>query len=193
MQGGEDVIFGDSGTVTFGATDTVTGITTTDDGNGGGNKITVGAAANPVDAIIFGGEGSNTITMSDGQGFVFGGDGIMNYTTTGALTQATSEVPDIVGNDTLSLGSASVIAFGGSGNSTITATQGSSYIFGHEGEAYYGASGGPLQFVLSIDPTDGTGTKITVNDNSSDFERHLRRQRRRDDHGWRRDRYDCRP
>jgi Ca2+-binding RTX toxin-like protein len=128
----------------------------------------VGAAANPVDAIIFGGEGSNTIIMSDGQGFVFGGDGIMNYTTTGALTTVTSEIPDIVGNDTLSLGSASVMAFGGSGNSTIKAGQGSSFIFGHEGQAYYGATGGPLEWVQTFDPTDGTSTSINVNDNATD-------------------------
>ncbi|HET6237314.1 MAG TPA: hypothetical protein VFE41_20495 [Acetobacteraceae bacterium] len=167
-QTGVDVIFGDNGTVTYGTTDIVTGIATTDDGLGGNDTITIGAAADPAEAIVFGGEGSNTITMSDGQGFVFGGDGIMNYTTLGALTEVTSEVPDVVGNDTLNLGSASVIAFGGSGNSTINAGAGSSFIFGHEGEAYYGATGGPLGYVESIDPTDGTGTTIKVADTPAD-------------------------
>jgi hypothetical protein len=167
-QTGVDVIFGDNGTVTYGATGAVTGITTTDDGIGGNDTIIVGAAANPADAIVFGGEGSNTITMSDGQGVVFGGDGIMNYTTTGALTTITSVVPDIVGNNTLNLGSASVIAFGGSGNSTITAGRGSSFIFGHGGQAYYGATGGPIEYIESIDPTDGAGTTITVNDIAGD-------------------------
>ncbi len=166
VQTGVDVIFGDGGTVTYGATGVVTGIATTDDGKGGNDTITIGIAANPAEAIVFGGEGSNTITMNDGQGVVFGGDGIMNYTTTGALTTITSVVPDIVGNDTLNLlGSTSVIAFGGSGNSTINAGQGSSFIFGHEGQAYYGATGGILESVKTIDPTDGTGTTITVNDN----------------------------
>jgi hypothetical protein len=167
-QSGVDVIFGDNGTVTYGAANNVVGITTTDDGKGGNDTITIGAAANPADAIVFGGEGSNTIAMADGQGFVFGADGIMNYTTTGALTMAESVVPDIVGNNTLNLGAASVIAFGGSGNSTIKASQGSSFIFGHEGEAYYGATGGPLQYVESIDPTDGSSTSITVNDIAGD-------------------------
>jgi Ca2+-binding RTX toxin-like protein len=167
-QTGVDVIFGDGGTVTYGSTGAVIGITTTDDGIGGNDTIAIGAAANPVDAIVFGGEGSNTITMSDGQGFVFGGDGIMNYTTLGALTTVTSEIPDVVGNNTLNLGAASVIAFGGSGNSTINAGQGSSIIFGHEGEASYGSSGGPLVFVESLDPTDGTGTTIKVADVAAD-------------------------
>ncbi len=164
-QTGVDVIFGDSGTVTYtGATAIVTGITTTDDGNGGNDTITISGVANPADAIVFGGEGSNTITMSTGQGDVFGGDGTMTYTATGALTTITSVVPDIVGNDTLNLGNASVIAFGGSGTSTIKAGQGASFIFGHEGQAYYGATGGPLQYIETIDPTDGTGTTITVQD-----------------------------
>ncbi len=167
-QTGVDVIFGDNGTVTYGTSGIVTGIATTDDGVGGNDTIAIGAAANPSDAIVFGGEGSNTIYMTDGQGFVFGGDGSMSYTSTGALTTAMSAVPDVVGNNTLNLGSASVIAFGGSGNSTINAGQGSSYIFGHEGEAYYGATGGPLQLIGSIDPTDGTGTTIKVADVAAD-------------------------
>jgi hypothetical protein len=162
------VIFGEGGTVTYGTGGVVTGITTTDDGIGGNDTITIGAAANPAEAIVFGGEGSNTITMSDGQGFVFGGDGTMSYTTTGALTTVTSVVPDIVGNDTLNLGAASVIAFGGSGHSTINAGQGSSFIFGHEGEAFYGSSGGPLEVIESLDPTDGTGTTIKVADVAAD-------------------------
>jgi hypothetical protein len=167
-QTGVDVIFGDNGTVTYAAPAIVTGITTTDDGNGGNDTITVGSAANPAEAILFGGEGTNTISMSNGQGDVFGGDGSLAYTATGALTTITSVVPDLVGNDTLNLGAASVIAFGGSGNSTINAGQGSSFIFGHEGQAYYGATGGPIQFIRTIDPTDGTSTKITVSDALAD-------------------------
>jgi hypothetical protein len=71
-----------------------------------------------------------------------------------------------------------VIAFGGSGNSTINAGQGSSFIFGHEGEAYYGSAGGPLVFIESLDPTDGTGTTIKVADVAADTNSVLQRKDR---------------
>ncbi len=161
---GIDVIFGNKGVVTYasGVTGPVTSIVSSDSAGAGNDTITVG---NAVDAIVFGGQGSNRITLGNGDGTVFGNDGAMSFTlqgTVSVLTSARTINPGIGGADTITVGNGNFQVFGGVGANTIRTGAGNDIVFGHDGGINYDPVSGLITSLASANPTDSGATNITV-------------------------------
>ena len=112
------------------------------------------------DAIVMGGAGGDQITTSSSTSFVFGDDGMIDWT--GALypegqtwAGENSDPTDIDlvmstdptdgGDDTISVGAGQAIVVGGAGNDHITGGSGTNVILGDNGEIE-GVSGNPDPF-----------------------------------------------
>ena len=163
---GTDVIFGDNGTIDLAASGQLETVMSVYDSGGGNDKITVGPAN---DAIILGGEGSNTIATGAGAGIIFGNEGEIQYSpagtlshvfSTNAITTETGAPGYVTGNNIITVGSGDFDILAGIGTETVTVGNGDNIIIGHDGKLSYTA--GILTSVVSIDPAEGGTATITM-------------------------------
>ena len=133
-----------------------------------------------------GGTGADTITTSTSTSFVFGDDGLIDWTGTlypqgapwaGANSDASdidlvqSTDPTDGGDDQITIGSGQAIVVGGFGNDTITGGSGTNVMLGDNG-AIYGVSGNPnpfgtLPMTVGLVQTTNPGAQYGGNDTIS--------------------------
>ena len=175
---GFNVILGDSGEIDsagpnsspFGGLPITLGvIQTTAPTVGGADTITTGSGSD----VVLGGPGSDTIVTGDGTNIVLADDGEIDW----ALDGNPADIDRILstnstdgGNDTINVGSGSVIAIGGYGSDTITGGTDSNVIIGDNGEIDAAAADSPrfgslpitLGVVKTTYPGDGSDDTITT-------------------------------
>jgi len=153
---GDDVLLGDNATVTW---DPATGFVMqfaslgTDGGN---DTIIAGEGRN----LALGGVGMDGVTAGAGDDVVVGDNGVVNFTSLGVITDATStDLGQGVG-ESLDAGAGNNVVLGGAGGDTITTVGGVDVVIGDNGQATW--TGGVLTQFKSTDTTAGTGGNDTI-------------------------------
>ena len=132
VDGGQNVVIGDSATLTFdpnsGVLLTAVSIGT---GNGGNDTINTGGGNN----VIVGGAGSDTITVAGGSNIVIGDNASIGWTAgQGGFTGISAIASNDGGPDTITIsGTGTNWVMGGTGADTITTGDGNDIVFGDFG------------------------------------------------------------
>src|SRR5258706_8358155 len=106
---GDNIVVGDSGSLTYAAGGVLTILTTTDPTPGGDDRITNRAGNDR----ILGGVGNDTINGGDGNNIVIGDNGKLNYTAAGVPTLVTTSDVSSGGGDTTTTRAGGGLILGG--------------------------------------------------------------------------------
>ena len=155
---GNDNIIGDNGVIEI-SSGIVTFIDSTDpdDTTTGNDIIEAGDGEN----YVIAGGGSDSVTSGAGDDYVIGDHGTMTFTDSGILTQITTKLDGLGGDDTLTLGDGNNIAAGGRGKDNITAGAGDDILLGDSGVINRDAAG-IITHIKNIDPDQGGNDTITA-------------------------------
>ena len=125
--GGDNVIAGDSASMTFDTAGVLHFFTTIAPTIGGSDDITLTTGDN----IVFGGAGSDTVTIADGSNIVFGDNGQVGWNADRSTGFLTATDPTAGGADTIVVhGSGNNWIVGGTGGDSITTGSGDDIVFG---------------------------------------------------------------
>ncbi len=166
---GNSIIVGDNGTVNYyAATDTLDNVTTSDTANSTGGNDTIQAGNG--NTIAIGGVDADTIALGStagGTSIVLGDNGVVQMDSTGTLLSSITTTgfnQNLGGDDTISVGNGTMVAFGGYGNDSITAGTGTvtfSIFVGDNGTATYDATG-LVAMVTTTDTSNSTGGNDSI-------------------------------
>ena len=124
-------------------------------------RSTLGDTAGGTD-YIFGGPGNNQITMGNGNAYIIGASGqIEFYSGSSVVETVQSTDPDTGGNDTIQTGDGNHTIIGGDGANTISVGNGNNTIIGDNGTVQYYSSG-ILASIETTNPTIGGNNTITA-------------------------------
>ena len=155
MGGGDDVVIGDNGSVTF-VSGILTNATTSDTTNatGGDDQINFTSDGSK---FVLGGIGTDTIDAFGGNHVVMGDNGTLIFdATTGNLTEARTSDTNLGATDAITVGQGNIVAFGGAGSDTITTSTGTNTVFGDFGVAQFTPTG-LVTSAVSTDLGEGAG------------------------------------
>ncbi|MEQ9410084.1 MAG: hypothetical protein RIK87_20275 [Fuerstiella sp.] len=162
---GKNVVVGDHGRATFNATGFLRTAATLSAANGAADTVTTGTGSD----IVFGGAGSDDITVSDGRNVVLGDHGIIEFDGAGQWTKVDSTDEGIGGNDTIASGDHADLIIGGTGRDTIISTDGDNVVIGDNASLTLNSAGELLTLDSSFvndgdtdDITTGAGNDIVV-------------------------------
>ena len=126
-----------------------------------GDTIRLGDTAGGTD-YIFGGPGNNQITMGDGNAYIIGASGqIEYYAGSDVVETVQSTDPGTGGSDAIQAGSGDHTIIGDNGSSSITAGNGDNIIVGDNGTIDY-CSTGLLASIVTTSPAAGANNTITA-------------------------------
>jgi Ca2+-binding RTX toxin-like protein len=156
--GGVDVVIGDNGQATWtGGVLTQIRSSDTTAGTGGDDTISVGAGRN----YVVGGVGADGITAGADDDVVLGDNGVVNFTTSGVITDASATELGLGGADTIDAGGGNNVVIGGAAGDTVTTDAGNDVILGDNGNLTFTA--GVLTEAVTTDTSDATGGNDVLN------------------------------
>ncbi len=189
---GQNLIFGAAGAVTRDSRNQAFVYATTVEEGIGGNNIIIAGLRSQVGELVFGGIGSNIITVGAGNNVVLGHLGVINI---GAMTSYTTAqradgshpdvwariVPELsnpaptsqgglagintvaaTGADTISAGNGNNVIIGGGGNNTITTGGGTNVVFGAAGAVTRDARTRAVLIAQTVEENLGGNDTINV-------------------------------
>eukprot|EP01061_Rhynchopus_euleeides_P031867 TRINITY_DN527_c0_g1_i2.p1 TRINITY_DN527_c0_g1~~TRINITY_DN527_c0_g1_i2.p1 ORF type:complete len:7344 (+),score=2902.47 TRINITY_DN527_c0_g1_i2:122-22153(+) len=153
-EGGDDVVFGDNGRVSYAPGETTYASVSPEDG--GDDTIDVASGKD----VVFGGIGSDVIDAGKHDDVVFGDHGSVELVGEGDITLFSIETNETVGGaDTITAGSGEDTVFGGQDGDTIDGNEGKDVVFGDHGNVTI-RPGTNLTVVVSISEADGGADTI---------------------------------
>ena len=159
---GDDRVLGDNGSFSFDAAGRLSSMRSTQTGQGGDDRIDVGAGNN----LVIGGAGSDHISSGDGNDLILGDSGELSmFAGTERLQQVRSIAASDGGDDQIRAGAGDDVVVGGTGADLIQAgnSTGQSIVLGDNGQIDWSAPG-LLSQVLSTDIGQGGDDRIALGD-----------------------------
>ncbi|HEX2649809.1 MAG TPA: DUF4347 domain-containing protein [Burkholderiales bacterium] len=155
--GGLDLVIGDNGRAGW-TGGVLTRFETTDllATTGGDDTIDAGGGDN----YVIGGVGADGITSGAGNDVVLGDSGVVNFTSTGVITDATITLEGSGGNDAIDAGDGDNVVLAGDGADTVTALDGIDVVIGDNGSATW--TGGVLTSFTSANTGAGGDDTIDI-------------------------------
>jgi Ca2+-binding RTX toxin-like protein len=160
---GTDVIFGDNAQITFNAAGIGVLYTTIDTTNITGANDTIVAIDGA--KMVFGGIGTDTITLNNGTNIVFGDNGRLERGATGLekLMETTGYEESLGADDTITLQNGNKTVFGGFGADTVSTGNGNDSLFGDNGRITFNAAGINVRIeTLDLVSRTGGNDRITA-------------------------------
>jgi Ca2+-binding RTX toxin-like protein/subtilisin-like proprotein convertase family protein len=158
---GTNIVVGDHGTVTFASAQVLASILSTNEAEGGADKITLGAGTNTVVA----GTANDTVVTGQGTNVVLGDSGSLTYATGGWLQTAMTTTTADGGVDDIDLAMGTTgnwnLVLGGAAGDTIDAGSGTNIVLGDHGTVTF-ASAQVLASIVSTDEATGGADTITL-------------------------------
>jgi Ca2+-binding RTX toxin-like protein len=157
VAGGNNIVVGDNGQVTWLAGGVLQKVNTLDAAIGGVDNITTGAGED----IIIGGTAADTIAAAGGNNIVIGDSGCAIFNSARKVTSLTSTDPGVGGNDVITSDLGNDVVIGGFGNDQINVTGGNNVVLGDNGSATFNASGAILT-LTTANPSIGGADSVTT-------------------------------
>jgi Ca2+-binding RTX toxin-like protein len=161
---GNHVIIGDAGQIDFDTDGSVKIVATTDTEANPGYGDTDTIATGNGNTIVMGGMGADTITTATGTDVILGDNGTVTYAgvvRSLKLSQITSTLPSLGGNDTITTRDGDKHVIAGYGSDNVSTGNGNDIVLGDNGIIEYEA--GIPGLVYSMDPSIGGEDVITTN------------------------------
>ncbi len=154
IAGGNNLVFGDEGELTFDAGGVLVEAISIELGSGNPDNIATGSGND----LVVGGAGADTINAGDGDNIVLGDNADAIYS--GGLPAFLQTLnPEFSANDHITTGAGRDLILGGQGSDTITSGDGADVILGDEGSITLG--GGVIQQAVSESFADGMADVIS--------------------------------
>src|SRR5262249_39605854 len=135
--GGDDIVMGDDGNLTFTAAGILTVATTSDPASGDADTVNAGAGRN----VVLGGAGNDSITTLGGDDYIIGDNGNFAFTPAGVITLATTTDPTLGGDDSIDADGGNNYILGGAGADRITTAGGNDFVMGDFGKFTFTTAG----------------------------------------------------
>jgi mucin-19 len=158
---GTNIVVGDHGTVTFASAQVLASILSTNEAEGGADKITLGAGTNTVVA----GTANDTVVAGQGTNVVLGDSGSLTYAAGGWLQTAMTTTTADGGADDIDLAMGTTgnwnLVLGGAAGDTIDCGSGTSIVVGDHGTVTF-ASAQVLASIVSTNEAEGGADTIRL-------------------------------
>ena len=158
--GGQNILIGDEGAITFDEHGHRIRVSTTFNDTGADDTINSGTGND----VIIGGSGADVINGGAGNDDILGDNGVLDYTN-GALISIATADPSNGADDTLDGGDGNDTIFGGSGIDQITGGANQNILIGDEGVIRFTVSGDRIQVTTTF---NDTGSDDTINSGDGD-------------------------
>jgi Ca2+-binding RTX toxin-like protein len=179
---GDNLVLGDHGVVSYVASDSdrsdIDQIYSTEvNAYGGADTVTTGSGND----IVIGGRFGDTIVSSGGNNLVIGDSGVIlaadaDTNRSGSLPGTLLSIRSIEtldasegGADTISLGAGSDVVLAGQAGDTVNAGNGDNVVLGDHGRIDYGADGGDIDRIASLDTASHGGADVLTSGSGNDI------------------------